>query len=64
MEHTGKKAAQELAHRFHQRALADGYDPELVEQVFKEYEGVVVERLGRKGAEEVLGEPTPLERYH
>ena len=64
IQRSGKQATQELAHRFRQRALAAGYEPQFIEQVLKEQQGVIVERLGVKAAEKILGEPTPLERYY
>lgn len=44
-------------------AKAKGYDPRLAEKAVKLRKDAVVERLGRKGANEILGEPTPTERY-
>ena len=57
----GKKAAKELARSFRSRALANGFDPELIEEVLKEHYGIVVQRLGEKRAAELLGEQIPQE---
>jgi hypothetical protein len=59
----GKQAAMAAKIVYAQQALQAGYEPALVEQIFQEYEGVVIERLGRQRALEILGEPTPSERY-
>ena len=63
IQRSGKQGAQELAQSFRGRALAKGYDPELVEEILAEQYGIIVERLGKKRADEILAEPTPLERH-
>ena len=63
IQSSGTQAAQELAQSFRRRALAKGYDPELIEEVLAEHYGIIVERLGKKRADEILGESTPIERY-
>ena len=63
IQRSGKQAAQELAQSLRSRALAKGYAPELIEEILAEHYGIIVERLGEKRADEILGEPTPMERY-
>jgi len=59
----GKHAAMGLRRDLHSFATRNGIEAELVEEVLAENHGMIVERLGRKYADEVLGEPGPTERY-
>ena len=58
-QHNGKQAVEELAKSFRSRALAKGFEPELIEEVLKEHYGIIVERLGEMKVDETLGEPKP-----
>jgi hypothetical protein len=61
---TGEKAATDLRRNLHLFASQNGIEAELVEEVLAENHDLIVERLGRKYADEVLGEPEPTERYY
>jgi hypothetical protein len=60
----GEKEAEDLFREFQARMLAEGFDEELIEEVFEEHRAEVVDRLGRRVANASLGKPTPLERNH
>ena len=59
----GEKAATDLRRNLHLFASENKIKAELVEEVLAENHDLIVERLGRKYADEVLGEPDPTERY-
>jgi hypothetical protein len=40
-----------------------GIEAELVEEVLAEHHEMIVERVGRHYADEILGDPDPTERY-
>jgi very-short-patch-repair endonuclease len=62
-QRTGNQAAKELARRLHRFARQEGIDPDLVDQVIEEYQQVIIDRLGTKHADHVMGEPGPSERF-
>ena len=43
---SGKQAAQELAQSFRSRALENGYDTELIEEVLEEHYGITMAAIG------------------
>ena len=59
----GENAAKELRRDLYLYASKKGIEAKLVEEVLAENHDLIVERLGRKYADEVLGEPDPTERY-
>ena len=63
IKHNGEKATQVAAQKLYQKAVQVGHDPEIVEQVLEENWDIIRDRLGRPIADEILGEPSPLERY-
>ncbi|MCP4284767.1 MAG: hypothetical protein GY792_09990 [Gammaproteobacteria bacterium] len=54
MRRTGRQAAQEMAQAFYHEAVRDGFDPDLVRQVLKEYEEETITRLGALHANIIL----------
>ena len=48
---------------FRRRALAEGADAELIEDVIAGYRPEVIEYLGTQESDARLGKPRPLERY-
>jgi hypothetical protein len=63
IQRTGTEAARQVRRQLHQRAAQKGISPEIVEAVLAEHHAMIVERLGHKGADQILGEPDPTERY-
>jgi hypothetical protein len=61
---TGENAANDLRRNLHLFALQNGIEAELVEEVLAENHDLIIDRLGRKYADEILGEPDPTERYN
>ena len=59
---TGEDAAKELENRLYQIASQRGIDPEIVEEVLAEHHALIVERLGERYADEILGEADPTRR--
>ena len=59
----GSHGAAEVSKRVHKYAEEQGIEVELVEDVLKERHKMIVERIGRRRADEILGEPGPTERY-
>ena len=57
----GEHAAQVLASRLVRSAAKKHIDPHVVNAVLAARRHEIVERLGRRYADEVLGKPTPLE---
>lgn len=63
IRHEGEKATQEFIHEFWDKAISDGFDDELVDEVINMHKHEAVKRLGSKHADARLGKPTPLERF-
>ena len=59
----GEQAAKGLANTFYHDAIQKGHDPDLVKQVLDENWHIIRERLGTPLANDILGEPSTLERY-
>ena len=59
----GENAATDLRRKLHLFASENKIEAELVDEVLAENHDLIVERLGRKYADEILGEPDPTERY-
>lgn len=59
----GTKRAGELAQSLHHWAKKQNIKSELVSQVLAERYDSIVDRLGNKAADQVLGEPDLTERY-
>jgi len=64
IQRTGKQAHQELAQSLRREAAREGIDPHLAEEIIQENQQAIIEKTGDKIANEILGEPSPLERYH
>ena len=60
---TGSEAVKQLGSNLHRFAIEEGIETDLVEEVLAENQDLIVERLGRKYADQILGEPDPTERY-
>ena len=60
----GENAAKDLRRNLHLFASENEIEAGLVEEVLAENHDLIVERLGRKYADEVLGKPDPTERYY
>lgn len=63
IQYTGEKAAQEIAQGFYLSAGRKGHDSKMVKQVLDENWEIIRDRLGTPLANDILGEPSPLERY-
>ena len=59
----GEHATQVLACHLVKSAAKKHIDPHVVHKVLTARRLEMIERLGRRYADEVLGKPTPLERY-
>ena len=59
----GTEGIKDLSHVLHKFAASKGIEPELVEDVLAEHHDLIVERVGKHYADEILGEPDPTERY-
>jgi hypothetical protein len=57
-------AAAQFAARLRAWGAERGIEKELVEEAITTQRHAVVERIGRRYADTILGEPTPVERYH
>ena len=60
----GAEALKELGRNLHRFAMEEGIETDMVEEVLAENQGLVIDRLGRKYADQILGEPDPKERYY
>ena len=63
IQYYGEKATQEIAQEFYHNAVQNGHDPKLVKKVLDENWEIIRDRLGTPLANDILGEPSPLERY-
>ena len=63
IHHAGESIANELAQDLHKFAARKGIDRALADEVLEQNHDMIVERLGSKYANELLGEPDPNERY-
>ena len=63
IRYTGEQAAQKLAQNFYWSAVHKGHDPKLVKKILDENWEIICDRLGTPLANDILGEPDPLERY-
>lgn len=59
---TGEEAVKEVENRLYQIASQRGIDSEIVEEVLAEHHTLIVERLGERCADEILGEADPTRR--
>jgi hypothetical protein len=60
---SGAEGAKQLSQALHEYAAKTGIEAELVDYVLAEHHDMIVERVGRHYADEILGEPDPTERY-
>ena len=60
----GMEATKEVVKNLRRYAFENDIETELVEEVLAENQDLIIDRLGRKYADEVLGEPDPTERYY
>ena len=60
----GAEAVKELGRNLHRFAMEEGIETDLVGEVLSENQGLIVDRLGRKYADQILGEPDPTELYY
>jgi hypothetical protein len=63
IRHSGERALQEVTQELFKGAVEAGHDPDLVKEILEEDWDTIRDRLGRPIADEILGEPTPFERY-
>ena len=63
IRHVGEHVADVFAQHFYQAAVQKGHDPKIVAEVLEEYREIICMRLGTPLANDILGEPSPLERY-
>ena len=63
IRHAGAESEKELAQLLHNRAAKLKIDTKLVDQVIAEHHGLIVERLGCKVADQILGESDNTEHY-
>ena len=63
IRHSGERAMQVATQELFQRAVKAGHDPDLVKEILEEDWDLIRDRLGRRIADEMLGEPSTLERY-
>jgi hypothetical protein len=63
IRHSGERAMQSVTQELYNRAVCAGHDPDLVKEIIQEDWDIICDRLGRPLADEILGEPSPLERY-
>ena len=60
---SGTEGAKHLSQALHEYAAKTGIEAELVDHVLAEHHDMIVERVGRHYADEILGELDPTERY-
>lgn len=60
----GEKGVEDFFVEFRTKMLAEGFDEELIREIFEEIRPEIEDRLGRRAANASLGEPSPLERYY
>ena len=60
---TGKRVTRTVVRELYQKAVQAGYNPDLVKEILDEDWDIICERFGRPIADEILGEPSALERY-
>jgi hypothetical protein len=63
IRHSGERATHVATQEIFQKAVNAGHDPDLVQEILAEDWDLIRDRLGRPVADEILGEPSPLERY-
>lgn len=63
IHHGGERAIRAAAQELYQRAVKAGHDPDLVKEILEEDWDIIRDRLGRPIADDILGEPSSLERY-
>ena len=63
VQHYGRRSANRLFREFRHRALAEGADAGLIEDVIDGYRPEGIESLGTRVSNVRLGKPRPLERY-
>ena len=60
---SGTEGAKQLSQALHEYAAQMGIEADLVDEVLAEHHDMIMERVGRHYADEILGEPDPTERY-
>jgi len=60
----GKQAAAQFAAKLQTWGAKQGFEKELVKEAIAAHQQTVAESVGRRYADAILGEPTPVERYH
>jgi hypothetical protein len=64
IQRKGESAAADVVQELRVQARNQGMKSEQIEEVIYEKWPELVERLGTRATNEILGKPTPLERYH
>jgi hypothetical protein len=60
----GKKVTEAFIKDMRVKYASKGYDMEGFEDVIEEYKPALIERFGKRCANDFLGEPSELERYY
>ena len=60
---SGTEGAKQLALALHQFGREQGIDSEIVDEVLADHHDMIMDRVGRHYADEILGKPDPIERY-
>jgi len=63
IQHAGERAARAAAQELFKKAVQAGHDPDLVKEILEEDWDIIRDRLGKRIADDIFGEPSPLERY-
>lgn len=64
IQREGARASAQFAARLRAWGAERGIEKELVEETITAQRHAAAERIGRRYADAILGEPTPVERYH
>ena len=60
----GRQGAKDMRQQLHQWAIQHGHDPELVDAVLSDNETEIIQSLGHREANAILGEPTLFEQFY
>ena len=60
---SGERAMQRTVKELFQRVVRAGHDPNIVKEIIEENWDIIRDRLGKPVADNILGEPSSLERY-
>ncbi len=64
IQRAGRQAVEELAQSLKDTAKEEGIDSQLADEIIEKKQHAIIQKVGKKYANDVFGEPDPFEQTH